>query len=619
LNPSPQRPNTAILALGALGVVYGDIGTSPLYAFRECVHHASHPAAVLGSVSLILWTLVVLVSIKYLILVLRADNHGEGGILALMALATSKAKHALPAISFAGILGAALLYGDGIITPAITVLGAMEGLKEAWPATQSLVVPLSLVVIVAIFSVQRHGTGRVGAVFGPIMLAWFSALAILGSLAVAKHPGVLAALNPLYALSFLTQGSITDLSILGSVFLAVTGAEALYADLGHFGARPIRMAWSFLVFPALALNYLGQAALVLHNPTAASNPFFRLVPPSLLVPMVLLATAAGIVASQALISGAFSLTMQAMQLGYLPRIDIDHTSPHQRGQIYIGIVNAALAFGCIALVLGFRSSTGLAAAYGIAVALTMVITTAILACIAAAHWQWSPLRIASILGGFVFIDLAFLGANLLKIREGGWLPLALAGVIVTLMLTWHRGRTVVGQRLLSRLVGLETFIAQLSETTGIRRVRGTAIFLTSNPLGAPIALVQNLKHNRVIHDRVIILRFETSPLPHVDPDQRIQLEELPHGFWRITARFGFMEDPEIGPVRDACTARGIAWNDFDTTYFLGRESIVQSAQPVLPRWRLALFGLLSRNAQEPAAFFRLPANRVVELGVQIEV
>lgn len=619
LNPPTHRPHSAVLTLGALGVVYGDIGTSPLYAFRECVHNAPDAITVLGSTSLILWTLVALVSVKYLILVLRADNHGEGGILALMALAVSKATRFGGFLTLAGILGAALLYGDGIITPAITVLGAMEGLQEAWPATHRLVVPLALIVLVAIFAVQRHGTGRVGAVFGPIMLVWFSTLAVLGVMAISKHPAVLHALNPAHAFQFLATSGWHGFAILGSVFLAVTGAEALYADLGHFGARPIRMAWTSIVFPALALNYLGQGALVLHDPSAISNPFFRLAPPSLLVPLVLLSTAAGIVASQALISGAYSLTMQAMQLGYLPRINIDHTSASHRGQIYIGTVNAALALGCIALVLGFRSSTALAAAYGIAVALTMVITTALLACVARTHWQWSAPRVALLFGGFLILDLAFLSANLLKIRDGGWLPLAFAAVLVILMLTWHRGRNVVGRRLRARLVGLNEFIAQIAQDTTIRRVKGTSVFLTSNPDGTPVSLAQNLKHNRVIHERVIILWFQTSSLPHVDPERRVTLETLPHGFWRVTAHFGFMEDPEIGPVREACTEQGLVWNDFETTYFLGRESIVQSRHPILPRWRLALFGLLSRNAQEPAAFFRLPANRVIELGVQVEL
>ncbi len=619
MNPSSPRPRSTALALGALGVVYGDIGTSPLYAFRECVQNYPDPGTILGSISLILWTLVVLVSVKYLVLVLRADNHGEGGILALMALATGKASRLGPALTLGGIIGAALLYGDGIITPAITVLGAMEGLREAWPSTHSLVVPLALLVLVAVFAVQRHGTGRVGAVFGPIMMVWFSTLAVLGLAAILRNPRVLHALEPTYALEFLATSGWRGFSILGSVFLAVTGAEALYADLGHFGARPIRMAWTYVVFPALALNYLGQGALVLQDPTAVSNPFFRLAPPTLLVPLVLLSTAAGIVASQALISGAFSLTMQAMQMGYLPRINIDHTSAQQRGQIYIGTVNAALALGCIALVLGFRSSAALAAAYGIAVALTMVITTALLACVAKTHWQWSSTRVGCLLGGFVVLDLAFLGANLLKIQDGGWLPLGFAAILVTLMLTWQRGRSVVGRRLRARLISLHEFIESVAQDSTIRRVRGTAVFLTSNPDGTPIALAQNLKHNRVIHERVIVLWFQTSVLPHVAPEQRVTIEPRPHGFWSVTARFGFMEDPEIGFVRDACAELGLAWNDFETTYFLGRESIVQSRHPILPRWRLALFGLLSRNAQEPAAFFRIPPNRVIELGVQVEL
>ncbi len=619
MKPSPKRTATAVLSLGALGVVYGDIGTSPLYAFRESIRDAATPATILGAASLILWSLIALVSIKYLIFVLRADNHGQGGILALKALATGKAGLSRPFFALGGIVGAALLYGDGIITPAITVLGAMEGLQEAWPAAHTLVVPLSLFVLVGLFAVQRQGPGRVGAAFGPIMLVWFSTLALLGAAAVIRHPAVLRALNPFHALHFLGTGGWNGFATLGYVFLAVTGAEALYANLGRFGARPIRITWTVLVFPALALNYLGQAALVLEDPSAASNPFFRLVPPALQIPLVFLATTAGIVASQAIISGAFSLTMQAMQLGYLPRINIDHTSEHQRGQIYIGTLNVALALGCLTLVLGFRSSTALAAAYGVAISLTMAITTVLLAFVARTHWHWSVLRTALLLGGFLVLDLTFLAANLLKIGKGGWLPLALATLFVTLMLTWHLGRGVVGRRLRASLISLDEFIAQIAQSTSVRRVRGTAVFLTANPDGTPIALAQNLKHNHVIHDRVIVLSFLTSELPHVPIEDRITVMELPQGFWRVTAHFGFMENPEIGPVQEACAQSGLAWSDFETTYFLGRESIVQSRHPVLPRWRLALFGLLSRNAQEPAAFFRLPANRVVELGVQVEL
>ncbi|MBL9129542.1 MAG: potassium transporter Kup [Verrucomicrobiales bacterium] len=619
MNPPPSRRRSAQLALGALGVVYGDIGTSPLYAFRECIRDATTPPAILGAASLIVWSLVLLVSVKYLVFVLRADNHGEGGILALMALATSKAGANAPLLAFTGILGASLLYGDGIITPAITVLGAIEGLQVAWPSTHVLVVPATLVVVVCLFAVQHHGAGRVGSVFGPIMLVWFSTLALLGIVAILRRPDVLQALHPSNALRFLSGGGWHAIAVLGSVFLAVTGAEALYADLGHFGTRPIRIAWSTVVFPSLTLNYLGQAALLLDDPTAAANPFFRLAPPHLLVPLVLLSTSAGIVASQALISGAFSLTMQAMQLGYLPRINIDHTSADHRGQIYIGVINTALALGCAALVLGFRSSAALAAAYGIAVALTMVITTLLLAQVARTHWNWSPARILAFLGSFLILDLAFLGANLIKFLDGGWLPLALAAVLVTLMLTWHRGRGVVGRRLRSRLVGLDDFIAQVAQDPQVRRVRGTAVFLASNPEGTPIALAQNIKHNRVLHERVVILSFQTSPLPHVPVERRVTVQPLAHGFWRVVAHFGFMEDPEIGPARETCAHTGLSWTDFETTYFLGRESIVQSRHPILSRWRLALFGLLSRNAQEPAAFFRLPANRVVELGVQVEL
>lgn len=609
------------LALGALGVVYGDIGTSPLYAFRECVDDAAQPVAeslALGAASLICWALIALVSIKYLLLVLRADHEGEGGILALMTLALRTAR-GTAALSALGVFGAALLYGDGMLTPAITVLGAMEGLKETWPAAADWVVPASLVVLVGLFAVQRFGTGRVGAVFGPIMVVWFITLGALGIASIAQTPEVLKALNPLYATRYLFQGGWNSVVVLGSVFLAMTGAEALYADLGHFGARPIRRAWTFLAFPGLALTYLGQAALVLRDPSAATNPFYRMAPASLQWPLLILATLAGIVASQALISGAYSLTMQAMQLGLLPRVNIQHTSAAQRGQIYVGIVNTGLALGCIALVLTFRTSNALAAAYGIAVSLTMVITTLFLAVVARDQWHWSTVKLGFVIGCFFVIDLGFLGANLLKIHDGGWLPLVLGSMVFLLMTTWKRGRELLGRRLRARQVPLEDFVQQIQGSQSVKRVSGTAVFLSGSPDGTPVALLHNLKHNRVVHERVLILRFGTATRPHVPESERVTIQALPAGFWRVTASFGFMEEVSLEIVREACRSQGLEWQDMATTYFLGRETILPARHPLLPRWRAWLFRLLARNALQPTTFYRLPPNRVVELGVQVEI
>lgn len=626
MNTEPHGPHLRRLALGALGIVYGNIGTSPLYAFRQCVH-GTGPAvsveALMGSASLIVWALTLVVSVKYLALVLRADNQGEGGILALLALTSGKASSdgaKWPILMSAlGLFGAALLYGDGILTPAITVLGALEGLGVVWPSSHRFVVPAAVVILGALFLIQRHGTGRVGNAFGPVMVVWFTVLAILGTASILTTPEVLRALHPGYALTFLLSHGWHGIAILGSVFLVLTGAEALYADLGHFGARPIRWAWATIVFPALALNYLGQAALVLRDPGAAESPFFHLAPDSVAWALVILAALAGVVASQALITGAFSLTMQAVQLGLLPRLNIEHTSASRRGQIYIGPVNFALGFGCIALVLLFKSSNALASAYGVAVSLTMVVTTLLLAVFARQHWRWPTRWVALVFGAFLIIDLAFLCANLAKLHDGGWIPLVLGALLFVVMSTWRRGRELLGRRLRTRLVRLEDFVEQVSASSSVTRVPGTAVFLTGSPDGTPVALLHNLKHNRVIHERVIVLRFAVGERPHVPPAERVMLEKLSPHFWRVTASFGFVEEPSMDIVREACQPHGLEWDDMTTTYFLGREVIVPSRHPVLPAWRAALFRLLSRNAQQPAAYYRLPPNRVVELGVQVEL
>ncbi|MBL9135138.1 MAG: potassium transporter Kup [Verrucomicrobiales bacterium] len=626
MNTERSGQNLRRLALGALGIVYGDIGTSPLYAFRQCVHETGQSATVetlMGSASLIVWALTLVVSIKYLALVLRADNQGEGGILALLALTSGKVSsevsHWPALLSVLGLFGAALLYGDGILTPAITVLGAMEGLEVVWPSSHRFIVPAAVAILVVLFLIQRHGTGRVGSAFGPVMVVWFAVLAVLGTASILITPEVLRALHPGYALDFLLGHGWHGITILGSVFLVLTGAEALYADLGHFGARPIRWAWTLIVFPALALNYLGQAALVLRDPSASESPFFHLAPDSVAWALVVLAALAGIVASQALITGAFSLTMQAVQLGLLPRLNIEHTSASQRGQIYIGPVNFALGAGCIALVLMFKSSDALASAYGVAVSLTMVVTTLLLAVVARQRWQWQTRWIAMVFGAFLLIDLSFLCANLAKLHDGGWIPIALGAALFAVMSTWRRGRELLGRRLRTRLVRLEDFVEQVTTSASVTRVPGTAVFLTGSPDGTPVALLHNLKHNRVIHDRVVVLRFAVSEHPYVSDAERVLLEKLSPHFWRVTAHFGFVEEPSMDTVRDACRPHGLEWDDMTTTYFLGREVIVRSRHPVLPAWQAALFRLLSRNAQQPAAYYRLPPNRVVELGVQVEL
>lgn len=624
-NPCPT-PIVA-LALGALGVVYGDIGTSPLYALRSCF---TGPAAVpvtrdnvLGLLSLIFWALALIVSLKYLAFVLRADNHGEGGIFALLALAfpeRDKASTTRVALVMTGlgIFGAALLYGDGLITPAISVLGAVEGLEVATPALKPYIVPLTVLVLVGLFSVQHVGTGGVGRVFGWVMFVWFAALAALGLSQVVRRPEVLAAINPLYAIKFFAANGWTGFHLLGAVFLVVTGGEALYADMGHFGRRPIRLAWFALVLPALFLNYLGQGALVLQDTTAAQNPFYRMAPGWALYPMVVLATAAAVIASQALISGSFSLTMQAVQLGFAPRVAIEHTSSATRGQIYIPWINWALMVACVGLVLGFRSSDNLAAAYGIAVVLTMFITTLLFNFAARRLWNWTPLRAGSLCAVFLVAELAFLGANLAKIGHGGWFPLAIGIVGFTLMSTWKTGRRRLRQRLANSMLPLADFLKDVAESKPTR-VRGTAIFLAGNPEGTPAALTHNLKHNKVLHKRVVLLTITNEEIPYVMDAQRVTVSDLGNDFFRVVGRYGFMEEPSVPEILALCKPHGLNFREMETTFFLSRETIIPSQRRGLTMWRKRLFALLSRNAQPANAFFRLPPNRVVELGLQVEI
>jgi KUP system potassium uptake protein len=614
------------LLIGALGVVYGDIGTSPLYALRECFNPPNGisltPGHILGVVSLVTWALILMVSIKYLGLVLRADNKGEGGILALLALVAPERGGAerwrSRVLLGLGVFGAALLYGDGIITPAVTVLGAVEGLEVLTPMFQPYVVPMALAVLVGLFSVQRFGTGRVGRVFGPVMLVWFLVLALLGLRGIWQAPRILAALSPHEALVFLGQEPHLALVVLGSVFLVVTGAEALYADMGHFGAQPIRRAWFGLVFPALLLNYFGEGALLLTQPSAVANPFFHLAPRWAVLPLVGLATMAAVIASQALISGAYSLTMQAIQLGYLPRMLIRHTSRSERGQIYMPQVNALLMLACLGLVLGFQSSSRLAGAYGIAVSLTMLATTLLFFAAARRRWRWGLARAAVVCGCFIALELAFVAANGLKLWQGGWFPLAVGLLLYSTMTTWKKGRQALGAKLAQSYLPFELFLKDLDSFQS-HRVRGTAVFLAGNPTGTPLALLHNLRHNKVLHERVVILNVSTLDVPYVHPAERVSVQRLRADIYRVIGSYGFMEQPDVPELLQACASHGLALQELETTFFLSRETIIPRGHSTLKRWRRQLFAAMSRNAQSATTFFQIPPNRVVELGLQVEI
>ena len=625
----PQSPGgryLATLSLVALGVVYGDIGTSPLYAIRECFYgpHAVAPTHdhVLGVLSLIFWSLVLVISIKYLVFVLRADNQGEGGILALTALATPikpSGRSERPMLVLIGIFGAALLYGDGIITPAISVLGAMEGLSVATPVLEPYVVPITIGILIALFLFQRRGTARVGKVFGPVTLLWFAVLALLGAIQIARYPSVIAAINPGYAFRFFLDTGWHGYLVLGSVFLVVTGGEALYADMGHFGTRPIRIDWFAIVLPSLLLNYFGQGALLLENPAAAENPFYLLAPAWAIYPMIVLAVAAAVIASQAVISGAYSLTMQAVQLGFSPRIRIDHTSTREYGQIYIAGINWALMVGCILIVLGFRTSSNLAAAYGVAVTSTMVITTLLLYVVARERWRWNVPAAGALATVFLIVDLAFFGANIIKVAQGGWLPLVLAGLVFTVMTTWKGGRRVLAERIQAEARPLEDFLEEVQQQ-GVTRVPGTAIFLNGTASKTPPALRHNLEHNKVLHERVVFVTVKTQQVPHVPEDHRLQIEDFGTGLYRVKVYYGFMEDPNIPEALQSAAERGLAIVDpKDTTYFLGRETIIATRRPGMAVWRERLFAFISRNATTATAYFGIPPDRVVELGEQIEI
>jgi KUP system potassium uptake protein len=615
-----------MLALAALGVVYGDIGTSPLYALRESFH-GTHGIAVtagnvLGVLSLVFWSLVLVVTIKYHLVLVHADNKGEGGVLALMALVNGSrlARGLSPrrVIIVLGIFGSALLYADGALTPAISVLSAVEGLEVAAPALATWVLPVTLVILVGLFLLQNHGTARIGALFGPVMLIWFATLGALGLSEISRQPTVLAAVSPHHAVRFLSENLSRGFVVLGAVFLVVTGGESLYADLGHFGHRAVQRAWFGVALPGLLLNYFGQGALLLTEPAAAENPFYHLGPSWALYPLIALATAAAVIASQAVISGAFSLTRQAVQLGYSPRLRIEHTSSREIGQIYVPAVNWGLMVLTCVLVLGFRTSSNIAGAYGVALSTLMLITTLMFYVMSREVWGWSFLRAAGVVAIFLWLDLLFFGANALKVRQGGWVPLAIAAAVFTLMTTWKRGREILAKRMQEKTVPLKMLLADLAAEPPIR-VPGTAVFMYGSVDGTPPALVHNLAHNKVLHERIVFLTVVTEDVPHVDGAERVTVKHIGKGFHTVVARYGFMDDPDIDDVLAACQAKSLDIRIEGTTFFLGRETLVASDRPGMAQWREQLFAFMSRNAARATAFFNIPANQVFEVGAQVEL
>ena len=616
------------LALGSIGVVYGDIGTSPLYALREAVVAASAGgsgelarSAVLGVLSLILWALIIIVTLKYVLILLRADNNGEGGTLTLMALATRAVGgigRAAGIVALLGIISAALFYGDALITPALSVLSAIEGIDVATPALHAYVVPLTAVILVMLFAFQSRGTASVAALFGPVMSIWFVAIAIAGLLWVAADPGVLRAFDPTRGIVFLAHHGIVGLFTLGAVFLAVTGAEALYADLGHFGRLPIQLAWLCLVLPALAFNYLGQGALVFAHPEAIANPFFLLYPDWLRIPMVVLATVATVIASQAVITGAYSLTSQAIQLGLLPRLEIRHTSARQAGQIYMPRVNALLLVGVLLLVALFRSSSALASAYGIAVTGTMVVTGMMAFVVIWQMWRWSLVAAAALMAPFLIIDLTFLSANMLKVIEGGWVPLALGGVLMLVMYTWRRGTKILFDKTRRLETPLDDLVRAL-ERKPPQRVPGTAVFLTSDPKSAPTALLHSLKHYKVLHERNVILSVETTHTPRVEPAKRVRIEAVGSTFMRVMVRFGYMETPNIPKALAIARKLGLQFDIMATSFFLSRRALRRAPRSGMPRWQDRLFITLARSANDATDYFQIPTDRVVEVGTQVNI
>ncbi|MBL9007796.1 MAG: potassium transporter Kup [Myxococcales bacterium] len=632
---APKPGNTRDLlkvSLGALGIVYGDIGTSPLYTIRECFtgEHGVLPTPenVLGILSLVFWALLLVVVLKYLTFILRADNNGEGGILSLLALLAprgsvgKKASKRMVLVLLA-LFGTALLYGDGAITPVISVFGAVEGLKVRFPAMTHFITPLTAGILVLLFLFQKRGTERVGALFGPVMLIWFASIALIGLWWIIKYPRILWAVNPYYALHFFIQHKMHGFFALSAVVLCITGGEALYADMGHFGRRPIRLAWFAVAFPALLLNYFGQGAYTLslsHFDKASFSPFFQVVPQALQLPMIGIATAAAIIASQALISGSYSLTRQAVQLGYWPRVSIIHTSGHAEGQIYIPEINWFLLAGCLALVFAFRheGSSGLAAAYGIAVTGAMSITSILFAVVAYERWGWARWKIGALLTLFLSLDVAFLLANSAKIAAGGWITLTIAAALYALMTTWKAGRAALESFVQSAILPMDLFLCDLDERK-VPRVPGTAVFMTSNPDGAPVVLLHHIKHNKLLHEQVVLLAVVTDRVPEVPASRRVAVRELGRGFFQVIAHYGFMQTPNVPDILRCCREAGLHTLDANTSYFLGRETLLTTGSSGLARWRKALFSFLSRNAKTATSFFGIPPNRVVEMGAQIEL
>ena len=621
-----RKQGLAPLMAAAIGVVFGDIGTSPLYALKEAFSPAHGiplgPNSILGVISLLFWAIIIVVSLKYVMFVMRADNNGEGGVLALMAMAirplgrTSRIAHVLIAL---GVFGACMFYGDAVITPAISVISAVEGLEIAAPHLSEYVVPITIVILICLFYIQRSGTDTVGRLFGPIMVVWFIVLAIMGVSHILDQPRIIAALNPYYAYRFMQAHVLQAYVVMGSVFLVLTGAEALYADMGHFGARPIRYAWYGLVMPSLVLNYFGQGALLLTNPKAIENPFFLLAPDWALLPLVVLSCVATVIASQAVISGAFSLTAQAIQLGYVPRMKITHTSAQEIGQIYIPVVNWMLLFIILCVVMGFRSSDNLAAAYGIAVTTTMIITTVLVAFAMIGVWKWRRAVVAPIITAFLIVDLAFFGANLLKVAEGGWLPLTIGAILFFLLMTWSKGRQIVKDRTAADGIPLEPFLESLLAHPP-HRVTGTAIYLTGSDTLVPVSLLHNLKHNKVLHEVTVFMYFQTLDVPYVEDDDRIETRDLTGGVYAVRARYGFNETPDVQAILRMIEAHhDIAFELMDTSFFLARETVVPTKLPGMSVWRERIFAWMHQNAAKPTDFFSIPANRVVELGTKIEI
>lgn len=619
-----HRPDSLpVLALGALGVVFGDIGTSPLYALKESFvgHHplAVDQAHIFGVLSLIFWTMVLIVTVKYVLIVMRADNRGEGGSMALLALIARSMgeRRWTRGIVMLGVLATALFYGDAIITPAISVLSAVEGLVVVQAGFAPLVIPIAIGILIALFAIQSHGTARVGTLFGPIMVLYFLVLAVLGITSLLSNPAILGIVNPWWAVQFFLIDPKLAFLALGSVVLAVTGAEALYADMGHFGRKAISLSWLYAAFPCLLLNYMGQGALLLRDPSAAANPFFLMAPDWARLPLVILATMATIIASQAVISGAFSVTQQAVQLGFLPRLKIMHTSAKAAGQIYVPLVNWSLLVLVILLVIGFRSSSNLAAAYGIAVTGTMVITACMMGVLMFTVWKWPPVWAGLATGGFLLIDGLYFASNATKIPDGGWFPLLIAAIAFTCLTTWGTGRRLVRAQLQDGAIALDLFVK--STANSMKRVPGTAVFLTSTTEGVPPALLHNVKHNKVLHERIVILTVVTKDVPHLSPGERISCEAVGENFYRMTLRHGFMEDVDIPASLQDVNVCGAPFATMETSYFLSRQTLIASSRPGMAIWREKLFAWMTRNAESPMEFFKLPTNRVVELGSQLEI